>query len=202
MQGDIQDNMLRVMLAEYDWLGDDQKRYNDFHRKDAKIFVGVIAALIALSASRQSLVPSSIISLLIPSLVFLFFMMQIVNLHTVVFEAKRRASLERMFNDFFSAKVMAWESEIALRYIRPFTSPSYFGSVSVFFLLLLVFGIFAVHAHATSGWWVTALHSFELLAMVFTVIQWCRYERKSLEPTDAQAAQQEGERVTSTGPFV
>lgn len=173
---------LETMLSEYRWLGQDQHLHTEIHRKDAQIFLTAIAALIALSSSNQSFVPLIIIYLIIPSLVFVYYMLQSINFHVVLFEAKQRAKIETRINAEFSDALMGWESNTVKVHLRNPFSVSILSVVSIFLIVFVIFITFAYKAFQAFGLWSFFLHFFEFALMIFVGIQWFRNKNLEIVP--------------------
>lgn len=169
---------LRAMLAEYEWIGDDQKLYNQFHRRDAQIFGAVIGSLLAFSTSKPELLPPDVLSLTLPSVVFVYWMLQIVNLHVLSFESKRRAEIEEKINREFGDVLMTWESRVRHRYLCDLGSPSVLAGMAIFALMLVVFLVFSVQAFRSHGVMPSLLHACELVVILGVGIQWVHRLRR------------------------
>jgi hypothetical protein len=145
---------------------------------DAQIFAALIGGLIAFSRANQSFVPTDVLSMVIPSLVFLFFMLQAINLHVVGFEVNRRAVIERKVNSVLADQLMAGESQVARNHLWSSSSPSLIASLSIYALLVVVFIIFACEGARAHDWLLSALHIGEFLSMLVVGMLWFKSQRR------------------------
>jgi hypothetical protein len=173
---DLRKIRIEALLKEYDWLGDDQKRYTEMHRRDATIFFTVIGSLVTVAASQQAFVARHVVYLLISAVIFLYYMLQALNLHVVMFEAKRRASIERRISAMLGEQVMAWESVIAPDYLRRPSSVSILAGQGIFGLVLAVFLVCGVKACLVIPAVAIPLDGAELILMILVGVRWFRNE--------------------------
>lgn len=163
---------LTALLAEYEWLGDDQKRYNEMHRSDANIFCTLLTILVAMSGATTALFHPEIVYLIIPSLIFVFMSMQLMNIFIVSREAQRRAEIELKINDLLhDNQLMKWESDVATRTIRKPYSVPVLSISGIFMLLFIVFLVFSVKSYCTYGPLTFPLHAIELTIMIFSLFR-------------------------------
>jgi hypothetical protein len=111
----LRDHRLRIMLAEYDWLGDDQKLYNKFFRTDTQIAITVLAGLITLSYDNRTSIPTETLYIAITGGIFVYIMSLSVSWYMMICESKRRSELEKAINRELGKEdeFMRWESQVA-----------------------------------------------------------------------------------------
>ncbi len=172
------EKQLNAMLAEYNMLRDEMKVFLDYHRRNSQIFAGIIGVLITVYLSSTANIDTKVLSVIIPSSIFLFYMLQIFNFHMVSMEAKACARLENKINKLLDNDVMDWESVVARNVVRGAGSPIPLatGSILIFFIgLFIVFAIQAYQVYAVPS---LIVHAIEFLAMLISTILWAILETR------------------------
>jgi hypothetical protein len=172
---------IAVMLEEYRWLGSDQQLYTRLHRRDAQIFIPILTGLIALSSSENTFISQKTAYLLIPSIIFIYYMLQALNLTVVTFQAKQRAKIESRLNDFYKDDLMGWESYTAKTYLRDPKSVSVLSGFGIFALLFFIFCYFSYLALTVHGPFSICLHFAEFILMTVVSVRLSLVQKQSIE---------------------
>ncbi len=167
MTEDVHHNTcLTAALAEYSMLREEVRMFARFHRRDTQIVAGLLAVLGGLYLSDKRVVDSQVVGAVIPSLIFLYCVMQIINLHMVSVETKACARIEDRVNRLLCPEIaMDWESAIAREFIRGPYSPTPYATGAFLLLLIGIFAFFAVRTFESYGMFSLGIHAFELLVI-------------------------------------
>jgi len=191
--GEARKLRMEATLTEYRMLREEIKMFLCFQRTDTQYLFLLLGALIGAYASGKTPVPSDVFALIIPSLIFLYTLMQVYNFHIVSVEAKACARIEERINNLFGGrKVMDWESDVSPLAIRGRQSPTPFSNVVFLAFLLVVFGKFGLVCTKIGSGLVNALHVAEVGSILIAAILWARFEIKGklppVEPDHKQKA--------------
>jgi len=152
-----------------------------YHRRDTQIFVLVVGILLGLYGSNIG-TKSDIMTLAIPSLVFVYYLMQVFNLHMVSVEAKACARIEKRVNGLFNKALMDWESKVVRTSLRGFNSPTLIVTLAVLLLFLSLFVYFSVASYWAYGSISLIVHIIELLIMIISSALWGLFELRGRLP--------------------
>jgi hypothetical protein len=181
--GEARKLRMEATLTEYRMLREEMKMFLGFHRTDTQYLCFLLGALIGAYASEKTPVPSDVFALIVPSLIFLYTLMQVYNLHMVSVEARACARIEERINNLFGGrKVMDWESDVARVAIRGRQSPTPFSTAVFLVFLLVVFGKFAWVCTKVGSGLVNGLHVAEIGSILIAAIWWARFEIKGKLP--------------------
>ena len=177
MSGD-DENRLKALLAEYNWLGHDQKLYNQFLRTDARLCGTLLAILVLAPKSTFWTIPTWFIAA-IPSVIFLSTMLALSNVYAMMTEIDRRAEIEREINSMLNSKSMLWESERAPERLQTPKAPTMLFVYVLGAFLLLVFVYFCWISNTVDLKYIWGLHLAELGIIAYTLRQtfWSPHRR-------------------------
>lgn len=163
-------------LAEYNMLREEMRMFIGFHRRDTQLTLGIVGTLVSVYLSGSAVVNTNALTFIIPSVLFVYFVMQIFNLHMVSVSAKACARIETRINKLLGGKFLDWESKASRRSVRGPSSPTPIATGSVLLLVISVFVFFSVIAYDSYGIVSLIAHGIELLIMVVSVTLWARFE--------------------------
>jgi hypothetical protein len=182
--GEARKLRMEATLTEYRMLREEMKMFIGFHRTDTQYLCFLLVALIGAYASEKTPIPSDVFALIVPSLIFLYTLMQVYNFHMVSVEARACARIEERINNLFGGrKVMDWQSDVAPVAIGGRQSPIPFMTAVFIVFLLVVFGKFAwVCTKVVGSGLVNSLHVAEIGSILIAAIWWARFEIKGKLP--------------------
>lgn len=145
----LQEWECKCLLAEYNSRQEDIRMCAQFHRRDIHLLIIVIGAILTVSYSKPDLLPcnanvSSLASKIVPSVLFVFYLLQIISFHWENVMVRHCARIERLVNNLSHKNLMDYESFAAKKYIRKFTAPTMFSTIALMTFFLVVFVIFSV----------------------------------------------------------
>lgn len=176
------DNELKATLSEYNMLREEMRMFLEFHRRDTQIFGGILGGLVSIYLSNSTIFNINILTIIIPSLIFLYYSFQIYNFHMVSVEAKACARIEQRINLLLNRTVMDWESVIAKQNVRGAGSPAPMATVAIMLLFLFIFIVFSLKALDTYGVMSLIFHGIELIIIILATVLWVLFETKSRLP--------------------
>lgn len=169
---------IRALLAEYDWLGADQRQYNQFHRQDAQIFIAALGSFLGLLLANQHVVDKHLLYVIIPSFIFLYALSQLINLHVMFTQAKRRAAIETEINQRAKLPLMRWESQIAPNYLHPVSNPAILAIIGPAATLLVGFAVFGTKSVQFYGWKVGLIIGTEIIFLGLVLVRFFQFQRR------------------------
>ena len=155
---------LEVILTEYRSLREEIRMFVGFHRRDTQLVLAVAAALGSLSLVTPQVQGPRLLYAVLPTVLFVYYMLQLVNVRVASLEAKHCARIEMQLNDAFQLCLMDWEYQGS--HTRRRLSPELFGMGS-----LVALGLAGDAVLVVAGWGhvprlLVALHLMELALML------------------------------------
>ena len=132
------------LLAEYNMLRDEMRLFLSFHRRDTQIVLTIITisyGLIIKSSGNKILEKfANELIIIIPSIIFLYIVLQTINFHMVSVQGKSRARIEREINKLLGNEYMVFDNKISPVHIRSFfKSPIPFATIIYFAFFIFLF---------------------------------------------------------------
>jgi hypothetical protein len=183
MDGETRKLRMEATLTEYRMLREEMKMFLGFHRTDTKYLCFLLAALIGAYASQKTPIPSDVFALIVPSLIFLYTLIQVYNFCMVSAQAKACARIEKRINNLFGdGKVMDWQSEVAPVALGVRQSPIPFMTAVFIVSLLGVFVKFALVCKKIDSSLINFIHIVEIVSILIAIAWWIHFEFKGKLP--------------------
>ena len=182
-------------LTEYKMLREEMKMFLTFHRNDTNYLLLAISALVTLYATK-GIIPNIILAI-IPSIVFLYLVVQFINEHMIGVQAKACIRIEHRINRYLGGvPAMDWESVVVPKTVRCSQSPGPLATVSFFALLVIVFIFFAYLCTHLNSYPLDLLHFCELLVILVVGFLAARFEAAGRLPPDEPGKEDTQRRMT------
>jgi hypothetical protein len=184
----LQEWECKCLLAEYNSRQEDIRMCAQFHRKDIHLSIIVIGAVLAVSHTSTDFPSincnvSSLASDILPSVMFVFYLLQIISFHWENVMVRHCARIERLVNDLSHKNLMDWESFAAKKYIRKLTAPTMFSGIALMAFFLVVFVLFSVEAYSrNNGGLFNIIHLIQFFIMIAMSATTLYYEFTETKP--------------------
>ncbi len=185
----LQEWECKCLLAEHNSLREDVRMCAQFHRRDIHLLIILIGAVLAVSYSETGFLPcnaniGSLALLIAPSVMFVFYLLQIISFHWENVLVRQCARIERLVNDLSHKNLMGWESFTAKKHIRKFTAPTMFSGVALmtFFFIIFIFFSFEAYDRGKDKLFLHIMHTIEFLVMIFASVKTLYYEFIETKP--------------------
>jgi hypothetical protein len=187
----LQEWECKCLLAEYNSLREDVRMCAQFHRRDIHLLVILIGAVLAVSFSERGSLPcnadiGSLALLIFPSVMFVFYLLQVISFHWENVLVRQSARIERLVNGLSHKNLMNWDSVTAKKYIRKFTAPTMFSSLALmtFFFIIFIFFSFEAYDRGKDKLFLHITHTVQFLVMIFMSVKTAYYEFTEEKPDD------------------
>jgi hypothetical protein len=175
------DILLTAILSEYKMLRDEMQMFVGYHRRDTQLLIALLSVLVSLYLTNGSLFAVEGLALIIPTLICVYFLMQIFNLYMVSVEAKACARIENRVNALLGSTVMDWEN-LSRKVVRSGASPTPLATGVTLLVCVGIFVAFAIQAGMHYGTWPWIMHGVELLFMLVATLLWAWFETRGKLP--------------------
>lgn len=180
-KANLQEWECKCLLAEYNALREDMRMCAQFHRRDIHLLIIFIGAVLTVIYSKPDLLPCnvnviSLVSKIVPSLIFVFLLLQIISFHWENVMVRQCIIIENRVYDLFRKNLMDYESVVASRYIRKYTEPTMISAIALTTFFIVMFIFFSVRGYEKVGNRFNIAHSIELLIMIVVSAKTAYYE--------------------------
>ncbi|MBF8264748.1 MAG: hypothetical protein HW384_612 [Dehalococcoidia bacterium] len=177
------EQQLTAILTEYKMLREEMRLFGSFHRRDSQILIGVMAVIVSLYLSNQTIININVLTLIIPSLVFIYLIMQISTVYVTGLEAKACARIEKRINKLLGNQIlMDWETTIGRTNLRSSLSPTPFTVGGFYALFVFIFIFFSFQAFQNYGTFSLVIHGVELVILALALVYWVIFETNGILP--------------------
>ena len=171
-------NQLRAILAEYGTLREEIRLFRSQHQILLQAFLGVVTLLVGAYFAKPEGVNLDVIALVIPSLVFLFYLLQVSSFYQAAAQGKASARIESRVNALFGTTLMDWDSFVTPQLTRTNLSPARWSLTAIGILLVWVFWYFTRAACKAFGeTWLT-IGAVEFGIMLLVTVLWIYFDLK------------------------
>ena len=172
MRREMKDWEIQSVLAEYNMLREEMRMFTQFHRRDTHLLIIILGALLAACFAKESKVGMETFYVVAPSVLFIYYLFQIINLHVTSNQSKQCCRIERQLNELSGITLMDWEHVVGRYSRKRIQAPTTLSIVALLFASIVLFIFLSVKAFAAYGTWTAILHGMEFTVLAFTTLMW------------------------------
>jgi hypothetical protein len=180
---------INSLLSEYNMLRDEMRLFLGFHRRDTQIILTIITISYGFitKASGDKILEKFVNELIfiLPSVIFLYIVLQTINFHMVSVQGKSRARIEREINNLLGGEYMIFDNKISPIHIRSFTkSPIPLATIIYFTFFIWVFLFFSYKEFELNNFklsfisYVNISEFLIIIILLFLSFKWERFFNK------------------------